>query len=96
MLQLWWHITGQTYLYYWHHDVWGVLGAFTLLILLVALVSEEIWRAGYKAALRSMGDVQDEASSSEKRRFLAPSSQAFPGLRRLVFSSGKRSGRSTV
>lgn len=92
MLQLWWGITEQTYLYYWHHKVWAVLAAWALLallVILIALTGEELWRAGYRSALRSVSPppVQHKRSSTpappEKRRFLAPPSQAFPGLRGL-------------
>jgi len=52
MLNLWWGITEQTYLYYWHHNVWAVLGAWAvvvLLFILVILIGEELWRASYEA-----------------------------------------------
>ena len=99
MLQLWWGITEQTYLYYWHHKVWAVLAAWALVVLLVILIvltGEELWRAGYRAALRSASTVEappptppppvqpkrsSTPASPEKRRFLAPPSQAFPGIR---------------
>lgn len=56
MLDLWWQITEQTYLYYWHQRIWVVLVAWAvlvLLLLLLVLVGEELWRAGYRAALRT-------------------------------------------
>jgi hypothetical protein len=101
VLQLWWGITEQTYLYYWHHKVWAVLAAWALvalLLIMVVLIGEELWRAGYKAALRSVPAVEAPPrtppapvqptrlrtpQSPEKRRFLAPPSQAFPGIRGL-------------
>ena len=90
VLQLWWGITEQTYLYYWHHKVWAVVATWALAVLLVILIvltGEELWRAGYRSALRSVAPppVQAKRSSTpaspEKRRFLAPPSQAFPGIR---------------
>ena len=95
MLDLWWQITEQTYLYYWHQRIWAVLTAWFVLILLLillVLIGEELWRAGYRAALRSVAapephvrskSVSGAEGSVEKRRFLAPPSQAFPGIRRL-------------
>jgi hypothetical protein len=100
-------MTEQTYLYYWHHDVWAVLGAWAVLILLlilVLLIGEELWRAGYETALRSVSVVNDaprpapppvdevNASIPEERHFLAPPSQAFPGIR--AFFSGQRGERT--
>ena len=61
MLQLWWGITEQTYLYYWHHKAWAVLAAWTLVVLFVVLIvltGEELWRAGYRSALRSVSTVE--------------------------------------
>lgn len=93
MLNLWWGITEQTYLYYWHHKVWAVLAAWTVLILfliLLVLIGQELWRAGYRAALRPVSTVNIsplqssppvQRSSPENRRFLAPPSQAFPAIR---------------
>lgn len=99
MLNLWWGLTEQTYLYYWHHNVWSVLVAWALLVLvlvLIVLIGEELWRAGYRAALRSVATVDapprqrfsrpapdpvDSEPSSQERRFLAPPSEAFPGVR---------------
>jgi len=106
MLNLWWGITEQTYLYYWHHDVWAVLGAWAvlaLLLILVVLIGEELWRAGYHAALLSVAALDDaprlapppvvsKKVKAEDRRFLAPPSQAFPGVR--AFFSGQRGDRT--
>jgi hypothetical protein len=105
VLQLWWGITEQTYLYYWHRDVWAVLVAWTLLVtllVLIALTGFELWRAGYRAALRSASMVealprqpppdvprlkrpdQPQPPSPERRSFLAPPSEAFPGIRGFI------------
>lgn len=101
MLDLWWQTTKLTYLYYWHQRIWAVLAAWAVLILLLillVLMGEELWRAGYRAALQSAAapetphvrtkSVSGAEGSVEKRRFLAPPSQAFPGIRRLF--SGQR------
>jgi hypothetical protein len=106
MLNLWWGITEHTYLYYWHHKVWSVLGCWVvlaLLLILMILLSEELWRAGYKEALRSVaalgeppssptsahnGENADKPNAPEKRSFLAPPSKAFPGVRSF-FSRGR-------
>jgi hypothetical protein len=101
VLDLWWQTTKLTYLYYWHQRIWAVLAVWAVLILLLillALIGEELWRAGYKAALQSAAapetvhvpakSVPAAEGSVEKRRFLAPPSQAFPGIRRLF--SGQR------
>ena len=56
MLDLWWQTTKLTYLYYWHQRIWAVLAAWAVLILLLillVLMGEELWRAGYRAALQS-------------------------------------------
>lgn len=98
VLQLWWGITEQTYLYYWHHRVWSILAVWAvvaLIVVLIVLIGEELWRAGYRSALRSVSvadtppdspprSVQPKGSSTSTgdRRFLAPPSQAFPGIRR--------------
>jgi len=96
VLNLWWGITEQTYLYYWHHKVWSVLAAWALLILLlvlIALIGGELWRAGYRAALRPVSTVdaprplppslppKKPVPPREGRRFLGPPSEAFPGIR---------------
>jgi len=99
VLQLWWGMTEQTYLYYWHHNVWAVLVAWTLVVLLLALlalIGEELWHLGYRAALRSVSQVDTpprpsppplaprkryRPPSAEGRRFLAPPSEAFPRIR---------------
>lgn len=100
MLQLWWGMTEQTYLYYWHQKIWSVLAAWALLVLLlilIVLIGEELWRAGYRAGLRSVSTVEApphpppspllhegfDRGPAEKRRFLAPPSEAFPGIRAL-------------
>ena len=101
MLDLWWQTTKLTYLFYWHQRIWAVLTAWAVLILLLillVLMGEELWRAGYRAALRSAAgpettrvpakSIPPAEGSLEKRRFLAPPSQAFPGIRRLF--SGQR------
>ena len=106
MLDLWWQITEQTYLYYWHQRIWAVLAVWAivgLLIILCVLIGEELWKAGYRAAMRSgtatkvsFGEqppVAPTRPSAERRRFLAPPSQAFPGVRRL-FSVKDESDRS--
>jgi hypothetical protein len=49
MLNLWWGLTEQTYLYYWHQNVWSVLVAWAtvvLVIVLTVLVGAALWRAG--------------------------------------------------
>jgi len=105
VLNLWWGITEQTYLYYWHHKVWSVLVGWALIILLlilIALIGEELWRAGYRAALRSVSTVEapprsppppvtpkrTDASPPGERRFLAPPSEAFPGIRGFLSRQG--------
>ena len=101
MLDLWWQTTRLTYLYYWHQRVWAVLAVWAVLILLLillVLIGEELWRAGYRAALQSAAapetpyvrakSTPDADRSVKKRRFLAPPSEAFPGIRRLF--SGQR------
>jgi hypothetical protein len=108
MLNLWWGLTEQTYLYYWHQNVWSVLAAWAIVVLLLVLlilIGADLWRAGYRAALRSAGTVDastpqqisrpasgpaDAHRSTQKRRFLAPPSEAFPGIRRF-FSRGQSS-----
>jgi hypothetical protein len=112
VLNLWWGITEQTYLYYWHNKVWAVLacwGIVLLLLLLVALIGEELWRmgwrAGYRAAIAAVGTGHEkpgmprpastpigttQPGAPETRRFLAPPSQAFPGIR--AFFARRRSG----
>jgi hypothetical protein len=115
MLNLWWGMTEQTYLYYWHQKVWAVLvcwGIAILLLALAVLIGEELWRsgwrAGYQAATPLTGAVQQpthvdrpvstpkstaRSTIPEKRAFLAPPSQAFPGIR-ARFSS-RRGGSSS-
>ena len=108
MLNLWWGLTEQTYLYYWHQKVWSVLVAWAIVVLLLVLlilIGADLWRAGYRAALRSGGTVDASTPhqisrpasgpigvhpSSQKRQFLAPPSEAFPGIRRF-FSRGQSS-----
>jgi hypothetical protein len=106
MLNLWWGLTEQTYLYYWHQKIWSVLVAWAIVVLvlvLMILLGEELWRAGYRAALRSAGPVDapptrqqisraaqvsaDADLSQKKRRFLAPPSEAFPSVRTRFSSS---------
>ena len=101
MLQLWWGITEQTYLYYWHHNVWAVLAAWALFFVLMGLIGEELWRAGYRSAIRATSEAQaaprplpppvphknsDGMPTATKRRFLAPPSEAFPGIRGFISS----------
>jgi hypothetical protein len=101
VLNLWWGLTEQTYLYYWHQKIWSVLVAWAIVVLvlvLMILLGEELWRAGYRAALRSAGPVDaptrqqisrtaqvpaDADLWEKKRRFLAPPSEAFPSVRGL-------------
>jgi hypothetical protein len=101
MLNLWWGMTEQTYLYYWHQKIWSVLIAWAIVVLvlvLMILLGEELWRAGYRAALRSAGPVgaptrqqvsrtsqvpADAHLSQKKQRFLSPPSEVFPSVRRL-------------
>jgi hypothetical protein len=112
VLNLWWGLTEQTYLYYWHQKVWAVLacwGILLLLLLLVALIGEELWtigwRAGYRAAVPAMGTAKEapgvplpdstpndttQPGAPEKRRFLAPPSQALPGMGSFL---GRRRGQ---
>ena len=62
MLSLWWGITEQTYLYYWHHDPWRVLAGWGIVVLIlfsIPVIGEELWRAGNRAALRSTAEVED-------------------------------------
>jgi membrane-bound metal-dependent hydrolase YbcI (DUF457 family) len=102
MLNLWWGLTEQTYLYYWHQNVWSVLVAWAtvvLVIVLTILVGAALWRAGYRAVVRSAGPVDastrqeisrpapvpaDSQPSTQERRFLAPPSEAFPGVRGFI------------
>ena len=100
-------MTEQTYLYYWRHDVWAVLGAWAVVVLvfiLLLLIGEELWWAGYESALRSVSVLNDapvappvvskevKPPKPEKRPFLAPPVQAFPGIRALF--SGQRGERT--
>jgi hypothetical protein len=76
MLNLWWGLTEQTYLYYWHQNVWSVLVAWAtvvLVIVLTVLVGAALWRAGYRAAVRSAGPV-DASTRQEMPRPAPPRS----------------------
>jgi hypothetical protein len=92
VLQLWWGMTEQTYLYYWHHDIWAVLVLWAILLLLIPLVGEEFWRAGYMAALRSVEPIEAGQPSPPRRRFLASVSEAFPWTRSFFSARSRQSG----